>query len=141
MRIVLDTNVLLAAFASRGLCAELFEVCLSGNTIILSQHILSEMRKALMKKIKLPPDTGDAIIGYLKDTSEIVPPDLLDSSICRDKSDIAIIGTAVRGNAGFIITGDEDLLSLKRYKGIKIVNPREYWNILKQRTRSLSRKG
>jgi putative PIN family toxin of toxin-antitoxin system len=137
MRIVLDTNVILAAFASRGLCAELFEVCLSGHTIILSEHILSEMRKALTNKIKLPPDTVEAIIGYLKDTAEIVAPETLDVSVCRDKSDIAIIGTAVRGNAGFIITGDEDLLILKKYRGIKIINPREYWNILKRKTRSL----
>jgi uncharacterized protein len=137
MRIVLDTNVIVAAFASRGLCAELFEVCVSGHTIILSEYILLEMRKALLNKIKLPPETIEAIIGYLKDTSEIVLPEPLDVSICRDKSDIAIIGTALRGNAGFIITGDEDLLSLKKYKGIKIINPREYWNILKQKTRSL----
>ena len=113
-----------------------FEVCLSGHTVILSEHILSEMRRALdeaLMKIKLPSDTVEAIIGYLKDTAEIVVPETLDSSICRDKSDIAIIGTAVRGNAGFIISGDEDLLSLKKYRGIKIVNPREYWNILKQK--------
>jgi len=137
MRIVLDTNVILAAFASRGLCAELFEVCLSGHTIILSEHILSEMRKALTNKIKLPPNTVEDIIVYLRDTSEIVLPETLDSSICRDKNDIAVIGTAVRGNAGFIITGDEDLLSLKKYKGIKIINPRQYWNILKRKTRPL----
>jgi putative PIN family toxin of toxin-antitoxin system len=136
MRIVLDTNVILAAFASRGLCAELFEVCLSSHTIILSEYILSEMRKALMNKIKLPLDTVQAIIAYLKDTSELVLPETLDISVCRDKSDIAIIGTALRGNAGFIITGDEDLLSLKKYRGIKIINPREYWTILKQKTRS-----
>jgi uncharacterized protein len=137
MRIVLDTNVIIAAFASRGLCAELFEVCLSGHTIILSEHILSEMRKALMNKIKLPPATVEAIIGYLKDTAEIVVPEPLDVSACRDKSDIAIIGTALRGNAGFIITGDEDLLSLKKFRKIKIINPREYWNILKRKTRPL----
>jgi putative PIN family toxin of toxin-antitoxin system len=137
MRIVLDTNVILAAFASRGLCAELFEVCLAGHTIILSEHILAEMRKALTNKIKLPPDTVEDIIGYLKDTAEIVLPEPLDVSICRDKSDIAIIGTALRGNAGFIITGDEDLLSLKIYKGIKIINPREYWHILKRKTRPI----
>lgn len=50
---------------------------------------------------------------------------------CKDISDIKIIGTAVSGNAKFIITGDNDLLVLKRYGKIEIITPREFWNRLK----------
>ncbi|PIP70614.1 MAG: putative toxin-antitoxin system toxin component, PIN family, partial [Nitrospirae bacterium CG22_combo_CG10-13_8_21_14_all_44_11] len=49
----------------------------------------------------------------------------------RDKDDNIIIGTALSGNAEFIITGDEDLLVLKTYKGIDIITPREFWSRLK----------
>jgi predicted nucleic acid-binding protein len=45
MRIVLDTNVIVAAFAARGLCADVFEVCLENHTIIISEFILSEVEK------------------------------------------------------------------------------------------------
>lgn len=130
MRVVLDTNVIIAAFAARGLCAEIFEVCLAEDTIIISEHILSEVRENLLKKIHLHKDIVQNITKYLRDTAELFEPQQLDKSICRDKDDIKIIGAALNGNADFIITGDNDLLTLKRHKGVKIVTPREYWNFL-----------
>ena len=131
MRVVLDTNVIVAAFAARGLCAEVFEVCVSGHSIVLSEHILSETQDKLIKKVKLPKKAALAIIDYLRGIAEIVIPVLLDKSICRDKDDVIIIGTAISGLANFIITGDEDLLILKTYKDVKIVTPRQFWSSLR----------
>jgi len=54
MRLVLDTNVLISAFAARGLCYALFELCLEKHEIIISLHILNELKVNLEKKIKLP---------------------------------------------------------------------------------------
>jgi uncharacterized protein len=131
MRVVVDTNVIVAAFAARGLCAEVFEVCISGHLIIISEHILAETQGKLIKKIKLPKKAALAIIDYLRDIAEIVTPVLLEKSICRDKDDTIIIGTAIGGLANFIVTGDEDLLILKAYKGVKIVTPRQFWSSLR----------
>jgi uncharacterized protein len=130
MRVVLDTNVIIAAFASRGLCSEVFEVCLSGHSVITSEFILSEVREKLFQKIRLPQAIVRNIITYLRDTSEIVRPEPINEIVCRDKDDNIIIGTALGGKVKLIITGDEDLLSLKHYKGIKMVTPREFWNLL-----------
>jgi predicted nucleic acid-binding protein len=47
VKVVLDTNVLVAAFASHGLCEEVFEVCLTSHQIFVSKHILAELRRAL----------------------------------------------------------------------------------------------
>ena len=132
MRIVLDTNVIIAAFAGRGLCAEIFEVCLSEHTIVISGHILSEVREKLTDKIYIPQKTVQNIIGYLSDIAEIVEPEPIDKSICRDKDDNEIIGTTTSGNAKFIITGDYDLLMRKNYKNIGIITPREFWLLLRQ---------
>lgn len=134
MRVVLDTNVIVAAFATRGLCAEIFEVCLTGHSIIISEHILSEIQKTLIEKIHLPKGIVQNITGYLKNIAELFEPEQIDKSVCRDKNDNKIIGTAVSGNADFIITGDNDLLVLKKYRGIAIIIPREFWTFLKQRT-------
>lgn len=131
MRVVLDTNVIVAAYAARGLCAEVFEVCISAHTVVLSEHILAETEDKLLRKIKLPKKTAHATIEYLRSIAEIVDPEVLDPSICRDKDDVVIIGTAIGGSAGFIVTGDEDLLILKAHKGVKIVTPREFWNTLR----------
>ena len=132
MRVVLDTNVIVAAFAARGLCAEVFEVCISGHSIIISEHILAETQGKLIKKIKLPKKAALAIIDYLRDIAEIVTPVPLDGSICRDRDDTIIIGTAIGGSASFIVTGDEDLLILKAYKGVKILTPRQFWSSLRR---------
>ncbi|MFY9271235.1 MAG: putative toxin-antitoxin system toxin component, PIN family [Candidatus Manganitrophaceae bacterium] len=131
MRIVLDTNVIVAAFAGRGLCAEVFEVSITGHTLVISEHILAEVSGALIKKVKLPKQIAQSVIDYLRDAAEIVEPDLIDSSECRDKDDLAVIGTATRGDASFIVTGDTDLLTLKNCRGIDIITPREFWNRLR----------
>lgn len=132
MRVVLDTNVIIAAFSARGLCAEVFEVCLEGHTIVISEHILSETKENLVAKIHLPRAVVQEIIQYLRDVTEIVEPEVVDKPVCRDKSDDRIIGTALGGDADFIITGDKDLLVLKKYKGIKMVTPREFWKHLRE---------
>ena len=54
MRVVLDTNVLPAAFGTRGLCEAVFQVCLERHEIILSGHILNEVRTNLTTKFKVP---------------------------------------------------------------------------------------
>jgi len=131
VRVVLDTNVIVSAFAVRGLCAEVFEVCLAGHIIIISEHILSEVKEKLISKIHLPQGIVQEIIDFLSEHAEIFDPEEVNETICRDESDLKIIGTALGGNARFIITGDEDLLILKEYKGIEIITPREFWRRLK----------
>jgi putative PIN family toxin of toxin-antitoxin system len=132
MRVVLDTNVIIAAFAARGLCAEVFEVCLEGHTVVINEQILSETMENLTHKLHLPVRTAQDIMDYLRDIAEVVEPEALDVPACRDKDDDTVIGTALSGDATFIITGDRDLLVLKKYKGIKMVTPRDFWQHLRR---------
>lgn len=131
MRVVLDTNVIIAAFASRGLCADIFEVCLENHDLVISGFILSEVAKNLENKLRLPKSISREIIHYLRDTSSIVEPDKVNKSACRDKNDLMIIGTALSGKVQCIISGDNDLLTLRKYRGISIITPREFWRRLK----------
>ena len=74
MKVVLDTNVLLAAFATRGLCEAVFEACLGSHEIILSDHILGELQRHLRGKFKAPPRQVDAILSFLRDRATVVAP-------------------------------------------------------------------
>jgi len=130
MRVVLDTNVIVAAFATKGLCSDIFEICLLDHSIIISEYILLEVKEKLIEKIHLTQSSVNDIVSYLRNQAEVVMPEELHESVCRDKDDINIIGTALSGDARFIITGDEDLLSLKKYKNIEILTPREFWSRL-----------
>lgn len=131
MRIVLDTNVIIATFATRGLCAEIFEICLLEHNIVSSEHILSETKEKLMEKLRLTEKEAENIIVYLKENTVTVVCKDTAINVCRDNDNNKIIETAVSGSAEIIITGDKDLLTIKDYKGIKIISPRDFWELMR----------
>ena len=130
MKIVLDANVIIAAFAARGLCESVMEVCLSEHEIVLSDCLLDEIQKNLRLKIKLPTKVVENIGEFLREHSNISIPVPLASDVCRDPDDIKILGLAVASNADYIVTGDKDLLVLKSFQGIPILSPRSFSDIL-----------
>ncbi|MDO8721293.1 MAG: putative toxin-antitoxin system toxin component, PIN family [Syntrophales bacterium] len=133
MKIILDTNVIIAAFASRGLCSAVLELCLDRFDVIVSEAILEEVSTNLKRKIKLPLPQCNLIVSYLRENCLVSETDDLDESLCRDKNDIHVLGLAHRSLAEYIITGDQDLLCLVEYKDTKIVTPRGFWTTLKSK--------
>ncbi len=132
MRVVLDSNVLVAAFATHGLCADVFEHCLYQQTIVISDYLLTEVQRNLCKKIKLPPAKADTVRKFLAGIAEIVKPAKLPKDACRDPRDVKVLGTAVAGKAKVIVSGDQDLLILKKFKTIQILTPRGFWEYVQQ---------
>lgn len=132
MKIVLDANVLIAAFAARGLCEALFELCLEKHEIAASAPILEEVREKLVTKIKLPKATVEELIGFLERQATSVQPAEVPTDACRDPDDLMVLGTATEANASFIVTGDRDLLTLGSYEGVSIVTPRIFWEAQSQ---------
>ena len=65
MRVFLDTNVLVSAFATRGLCADLFELGLPGHELIVSRAVLRELERALRQKLKLPALDAAAVVAFV----------------------------------------------------------------------------
>ncbi|OHD66003.1 MAG: putative toxin-antitoxin system toxin component, PIN family [Spirochaetes bacterium RBG_13_51_14] len=131
MKLVLDSNIIVAAYAGRGLCNSLFELCLDRYSIIISDFILAEVYRTLNNKLKMPPKNVQIIIDYLKEFCDLTAYTKLNESICRDKNDNDIIALAISNNVDYLITGDKDLLILKKYKKVKIISPREFWLIVK----------
>ena len=128
MRIVLDSNVIIAAFAARGLCNVLFEYCLESHNLVLCEEILGEVIEKLKNKIRLPDSIVQKIDIYIRTHASIVSPEIVDPDVCRDKNDLMVLGSALAGQADYIITGDKDLLTIGIFKGIKILEPRSFWN-------------
>ena len=129
MRVVIDANVLIAAYASRGLCEATVELCIINDHIILTEDIIGDLAEKLTKKIKLPTARVAAITAYLKNNSHLVRSAHVPLEACRDPDDLNILGAALAGKAEYIISGDDDLLSLGAYEGIPIVSPRQYWEL------------
>lgn len=68
MRIVLDTNVLIAAFIARGTCHQLLEHCIRNHDLITSQFILDEVREKLVEKFKYTSETARALTSLVRAT-------------------------------------------------------------------------
>jgi putative PIN family toxin of toxin-antitoxin system len=127
MKVVLDTNVLIAAFAARGLCEAVLELCLQNHEIIVSEPLLLEVGEKLRSKLRLPEALCGEIIGFLRRHSAVVEPKEVRADACRDPDDLKILGTAEAAGAHYIVTGDQDLLSLATFGDIPILSPREFW--------------
>jgi putative PIN family toxin of toxin-antitoxin system len=132
MRVVLDANVLVAAFATRGLCHSVLEVCLDRCDLFTGNRIVSETRKALTEKIKLPKETVESVGEFLIKNAAAVVASAVSKEVCRDPDDLEILGLADSAHAQFLVTGDSDLLELKKYKDTRIVTPRQFWVFIQE---------
>lgn len=127
MRLVLDTNVLIAAFVSRGHCHELLEHAARNHDLFISEFILLEFREKLAGKLRVAPSLVDAAIELQRARMEIVEPESLAAPVSRDPDDDWILATAVAADADCLVTGDSDLVDLGEYAGIPIRSPASFW--------------
>jgi putative PIN family toxin of toxin-antitoxin system len=131
MRLVLDSNVIIAAFATRGICHAMFEYCLENHDVILCEEILGEVRAVLLGKIKVPEDVTSQIESYLRKSAELVRPAVIDIPDLKYRSDLPILGAAVSSGADYLVTGDGELQALRKVADTMIASPRIFWEKMK----------
>ena len=127
MKIVLDTNVLIAAFIAHGACNELLEHCALNHEIVLSPFILDEFRNKLVDKFGFTSREAGGAVRLLKSRCQTVTPPPLDKPTCRDPDDDNVIAAALAAACDCIVSGDRDLLALAKPFGIPIVSPAKFW--------------
>jgi putative PIN family toxin of toxin-antitoxin system len=131
MKVFLDTNVLVSATATRGICADVLREVLASHHLIVSDPLFIELKRILLDKFKVPGDLIAELIEILKQDEQFsIPVDLPDIDI-NDKDDLIILSSALDGNAEIFITGDKELLDLNKVKNMEIVSPRMFWEKLK----------
>jgi uncharacterized protein len=132
VRIVFDTNVLLSGILARGLCEALLDACLGSEecTVVLSKHILREFARHGVGKLGVPRNEIRHAVAFLRSQVELVEPAKVPLNACRDPDDLAVLGTALAAGADCLVTGDKDLLDLKKFHGVPIVSPRALYERL-----------
>lgn len=131
MRVCLDTNVLVAAFATRGLCSDVLRTVLAEHDLVIGEVILAELRRTLANKLRVPADRIAAVEAVLSTVPIIRKPAEPSSLAIRDLADRWILATAIEGAADVLVTGDRDLLEVAADSPIPILEPRAFWELLR----------
>jgi uncharacterized protein len=135
LKVFADTNVLVAAFATRGLCADLIRTVLAEHQLHLSDRVLEELGRVLVGKIGVPEEAAEDIGAFLRSSASVMEESqpVLPRVGLRDPDDEAILGAARAMGADVLATGDKDLLEAPIVPGLTIVDPRGFWLLVRQR--------
>lgn len=128
MTVVFDTNVLIAAIITEGICSELLHRARRGEFLLVScPFIIKEIKRILSRKFRLAHDEiASAMVPILEAVGQIIEHNLKVRDVCRDADDDNILACAMAAKADYLVTGDTDLLEVKIYRSIRIVTPRDF---------------
>jgi putative PIN family toxin of toxin-antitoxin system len=130
LKIFLDTNVLASGIATRGLCSELLESVIHDHELLTCQPVLRELERVLTEKLRLPGAVVAGFLALLKAEGTVVESRKNPSIPIKEADDIPILACAIAGKADVFVTGDKELLDLRKLEDLAIVSPRELWNQL-----------
>lgn len=135
IKVVIDTNTLISSILGReGKPAKILEI-LGREDIVnyISKEIVDEV-KDVMNREKIRKITTEQerhyLIHIIETLSILVEPEMKVDVIKEDPEDNKIIECAISKKTDYIISGDKHLLNLKEYRGIKILNPSEFLEII-----------
>ena len=135
-RIVFDSNVLVSALLfSDSIPSRAFLGALDLGTVLISNALMEELSRVLRR---------DRFDRYLtrKERDQFLESLILESELieiteriraCSDPEDDWVLELAVSGDAGYIVTGDSDLLVLNPFRGVEILSPAEFLNQVSNR--------
>jgi putative PIN family toxin of toxin-antitoxin system len=128
MKLVLDTNIFISSFFWGGNPRKIMARIIDGkDTLFVSDEILKEVF-FVMSRPKFSANNLQIIrfISSIEEIAHLVVCSGIIQGVCRDSDDDRILECAILGDVDFIISGDSDLLSLKKFQEIFIMAPSEY---------------
>lgn len=138
LRAVLDTNVWVSASISlRGNPAKVVQALYADAfDLVISEKILLEIDRVfhcpkITKRHGWSEEEIRRVIARLRRIAHVTPGKLTVNVIDRDEADTRFLDCAVEGHAEYIVSGDRDLLDLKTYEGIEIMDAREFLETLR----------
>lgn len=129
VRLILDTNVLLAGLLWRGPPHVLLEHARRGTLrLISSSTLLAELTEVIQRPkfdaiLARSGTPRDRLLQELQQLVEVIEPHPLREPVCRDPDDDQVLALAIAGKVDLIVSGDDDLLSLASFEEIPIIAP------------------
>ena len=130
MRVSLDTNVLVSALTTRGICADVLTVVLVEHQLVLGEKVLGELGRVLREKMKMPEDSVVEADAFLRHEAAVVSKAAAVDVSIRDPDDVEVLAQAVEALADVLVTGDRDLLDVADHLPVEVLSPRAFWEKL-----------
>lgn len=111
MKVFFDTNVLIGAFTTRGLSADLFRLIVAEHELLTGEVNLTAFRRVLRERFKVPPAEIALVEDQLHAHTIVARPAAPSDLPLRDPDDAWVLASALAGGAELVVTGDKDLLS------------------------------
>lgn len=131
MRVFLDTNVLVSAFTTRGLCFDTLQAVVAEHELVLGETVMAELRRVLPQKMGMPEEIVHETEAFLRReaavTSEVASLPLQPS----DPDDVPVVGEAMAIEAHVFVTGDRALLEIGDEAPLPVLSPRAFWDWLR----------
>ena len=127
MKVVFDTNILVSALVFPGGRGEaaLRRIIEEQDQLVISKPILDELLGILARKFSRDAEELAHVAVFLSGLAVSVRP-RRKLQVVKDEPDNRILECALTGHAEAIVTGDHVLLSLREYRGVRIISLREY---------------
>jgi putative PIN family toxin of toxin-antitoxin system len=126
-----DTNVLVSAVATRGLCADIVNAAFAEHQVIIGPTVLAELQQVLLRKLRLPTAIVDEVDAFLRLHAVVVSTAAELAIQGIDHNDCAVLAEAIGGNTDVLVTGDQDLIRLGDQSRTRILSPRGFWELLR----------
>jgi uncharacterized protein len=130
VRVLLDTNVIVSAVATRGLCADVFRAVLSAHELVTCAQVLQEVRRILRIKFGVPEPLVAEYLELIGQDAILAEFEDLPDLPIQDQDDAAIVAAAIGAKAEVLVTGDHELQSLENVGKVRILSPRAFWEEL-----------
>ena len=130
MRVFLDTNVLVAAFATRGLCEDLFRAVLADHELVVGKTVMQELERILVAKLRMSESQANAVTTFVRLHAEVIAPGAPAQWPANDPDDQWVVAAAIEGEVNVMVTGDRDILDSATDIPVSVVTPRGFWEML-----------
>jgi putative PIN family toxin of toxin-antitoxin system len=134
MRVFLDTNVIVAAVSTRGLCADVFRETLARHDIVASEDLFIEIQKVLHDKLGVRAGIVNEVVALLRENAHLSEPAWAIDLPIKDRADQGLVSAAIEARADLFVTGDRDS-STSRLRKTEIVSPRAFWERMRGKAR------
>jgi len=131
VRVFLDTNVLVSAFATRGLCEDLFRLVLADHELLVGEVVLDEFERVLSEKLGVPSPLVAEAVEMLRGNTVVPRPEAPAEVEMDDRDDLWVIGSAIEARADVLVTGDRGILRIADELPILEADPRGFWEMLR----------